>query len=240
MGDQRRSDPGALRARRRHAVSADPGGADRGRGGDLSSGQAGDHRQGRRGARDPRAGQDPAVRQDGDAHVGDPAGRRCRDVRRDRRERALSARRLARPSVAARARDGDRPRRPRARPGAFVPRGRQRALRRGDRRRRRRPEGVAGQGGLRHRRRAPATASPRGASSHDDGWIVIRVRRRGRGGGRRPRDRRPDQTGYAAGDPRAPTIGHRARRDGHRGSSGRGGVGRGRPRRRPDPVRTRT
>ena len=77
----RRPGASAERAGGRHALPVDPGGPDRGGGGDISSGPARDHREGRWGARDARAREGAAVRQDRHVDGGHPAGGRRRGVR---------------------------------------------------------------------------------------------------------------------------------------------------------------
>ena len=102
----------------RHAVPADPGRSHRGGGGHLACRATRDHREGRRSAGDARPREGVAVRQDRHAHGGDPAGRRRRGVRGHLGRSAAPPGRIARPGVAARAGDVDRPggARSRARP----------------------------------------------------------------------------------------------------------------------------
>ena len=163
VGHQRRSGPRARRAGGRDAVSADPGRADRDRRRHLASGQARDHREGRRRARDPRARTRPAVRQDRDAHDRDARARRGHGVRRHRARRGPAARSVARPGVAARARHGDRDGGAPPGPRALVPRGRPGGARRRHPRHGRRPERGAREdlldrAGASHSRRRLATS----------------------------------------------------------------------------------
>ena len=220
-----------------HAVSVDPGRADRGGGRHLPRGAPRDHRQGWRRAGDDRARQGAAVRQDRHADLGHPGDRRHRGVRDARRQRGVAARRLDRPGVAARAGHRDRPRRARAQPHAGVPRRSEGAARGGDRGTRGRASRGVGQGELRGRGRAPATARQGHPPPHQPGRLLVRVRGGGRHGRGRPRDRRPDPPRLAAGDPVAAPNRDRPRDHGHGRSSRRRRVGRRRAGRRPDPVR---
>ena len=170
--------------------------------GHLAIGQARDHRQGRRRARDAGARRGPAVRQDRHADLGHPACRRHRGVRRGRRRRGAAPRGVARPGVAARAGDRDRASRAGAGRRAHVPR--------------RRGGGATGRasrdgrGTARSRSARPRSwraAAPLPARARDvrrrtmlDGSSCVFVGVDG-DGGRRAGDRRPDPPRHAARDP---------------------------------------
>ena len=201
MGPHGRPDPVPLGRGGRDPVPADPRGADRDRSRHLAVGQAGHHREGRRRARDARPRLGPAVRQDRHAHLGDPAGRRRRDVRGDPGRAPAAPRGLARPGVAARAGRRDRPRGAGSRPRADLPRRGEREARRRHRGQRRRSSGRPREGVVRDRRGPAAAARAGRAASHDARRFVVRVRGGRRRGRRRPGDRRPDPARHAAGDP---------------------------------------
>ena len=120
---------------------------------------------------------------------------------------------------------------------AGVPRRSEGAARCGDRGTRGRASRGVGQGELRGRGRAPATARQGHPPPHQPGRLLVRVRGGGRHGRGSPRDRRPDPSRLAAGDPVAAPNRHRPRDHGHGRSSRRRRVGGRRARRRPDPVR---
>ena len=90
MGGERGRHPRPVRPRRGHAVSAPARRADRDRRGDLTIGEARDHREGGRCPRDAGPRDDPDVRQDGDPHVGRPGDRRRRELRPARRRTSSS------------------------------------------------------------------------------------------------------------------------------------------------------